>query len=531
MDILLEYINNDEISIDFLKIKNYISPDIIKYLNIQKKYDKIKMILKYIDLNYKRELIEYILEFMEMEYIYNEMKEYLELYTFKLTNYRYLSKINEKNIELLIKDYKNFEKPFQNYEIVYLKIKNKMNFDYMTEIQNNMNLNIILDLLLKMNEYEKFCNIVKNFSNYNIINLLYDNIDDEFLLNFFKDNYIEITRFGILDVSIFLILRDKFDIFKWFYEKYIENNNNKSYLYKNLLIEIISENKINYLEYLVSRNPKYIIKCINRIDKQKKLYISSLEMYDYMIKYINIEFTLEIFWNIFQNMNHKYDYIKYIENIYPTFNIILEEKYIYLLYNNDDVRILEYFEKRQSKIFTNQLNGLIIYCNNIDIIEWFILNYNEQFNLNDDFLLLMTNKNNLDWLSLLENYYTLTIQQYDILINFATIFGYDIIYNYIISKYKYRYQLILDSVYFDPNENTLIKKFKCEIQYINEFLKMDTHIECTICLDHFDEILKTNCNHTFCNDCIYKWKNNSTIFTCPYCRDIIHSFSKLSIHF
>jgi hypothetical protein len=52
--------------------------------------------------------------------------------------------------------------------------------------------------------------------------------------------------------------------------------------------------------------------------------------------------------------------------------------------------------------------------------------------------------------------------------------------------------------------------------------------ECCICLEEKDSIIKTNCNHIFCEKCLLEWfsKGNNT---CPLCRNQIDSFSNNSL--
>ena len=52
--------------------------------------------------------------------------------------------------------------------------------------------------------------------------------------------------------------------------------------------------------------------------------------------------------------------------------------------------------------------------------------------------------------------------------------------------------------------------------------------ECPICFDEFQPncLLRTNCNHSFCIECMQhhtnEFKNKTCEPTCPYCRTVIH---------
>lgn len=52
--------------------------------------------------------------------------------------------------------------------------------------------------------------------------------------------------------------------------------------------------------------------------------------------------------------------------------------------------------------------------------------------------------------------------------------------------------------------------------------------ECCICFEEKDSIIKTNCEHVYCEKCLLEWfsKGNNT---CPLCRNQIDSFSNNSL--
>ena len=60
-----------------------------------------------------------------------------------------------------------------------------------------------------------------------------------------------------------------------------------------------------------------------------------------------------------------------------------------------------------------------------------------------------------------------------------------------------------------------------DIETLSESL---SNQDCCICLENKDSIIKTNCNHLFCEKCILEWfgKGNNT---CPLCRKEIDFFS------
>lgn len=40
--------------------------------------------------------------------------------------------------------------------------------------------------------------------------------------------------------------------------------------------------------------------------------------------------------------------------------------------------------------------------------------------------------------------------------------------------------------------------------------------KCSICLDEINNVVTTNCRHTYCRECIYRWNTYNNI--CPICR-------------
>ena len=60
-----------------------------------------------------------------------------------------------------------------------------------------------------------------------------------------------------------------------------------------------------------------------------------------------------------------------------------------------------------------------------------------------------------------------------------------------------------------------------DIENLSESLSIEN--ECCICLENKDQLIKTNCDHFFCEKCILEWfgKGNNT---CPLCRKEINFF-------
>ena len=46
------------------------------------------------------------------------------------------------------------------------------------------------------------------------------------------------------------------------------------------------------------------------------------------------------------------------------------------------------------------------------------------------------------------------------------------------------------------------------------------NMECSICMEIKNDLVELDCSHSFCNECIEKWKANSN--SCPHCREKIY---------
>jgi len=62
-------------------------------------------------------------------------------------------------------------------------------------------------------------------------------------------------------------------------------------------------------------------------------------------------------------------------------------------------------------------------------------------------------------------------------------------------------------------EKWLLKNIKCSIENIKE--------TCSIDLDEYNKILKTECNHFFSIENMYEWIRNNQKNSCPLCRKIL----------
>ncbi len=64
-------------------------------------------------------------------------------------------------------------------------------------------------------------------------------------------------------------------------------------------------------------------------------------------------------------------------------------------------------------------------------------------------------------------------------------------------------------------KNQLGAEEKRERKFINPNT-ISKHLICVICQDVLDDPKRINCGHTFCNLCIFKWRQKNSF--CPNCR-------------
>ena len=67
--------------------------------------------------------------------------------------------------------------------------------------------------------------------------------------------------------------------------------------------------------------------------------------------------------------------------------------------------------------------------------------------------------------------------------------------------------------------------YENNLYYCNQCYYTNKHInKCSVCLNEINKQISTKCNHTFCNNCLFKWikyeNKDAQVFkaTCPLCR-------------
>nr|XP_055033036.1 E3 ubiquitin-protein ligase TRIM69-like [Misgurnus anguillicaudatus]XP_055033110.1 E3 ubiquitin-protein ligase TRIM69-like [Misgurnus anguillicaudatus]XP_055033189.1 E3 ubiquitin-protein ligase TRIM69-like [Misgurnus anguillicaudatus] len=55
-------------------------------------------------------------------------------------------------------------------------------------------------------------------------------------------------------------------------------------------------------------------------------------------------------------------------------------------------------------------------------------------------------------------------------------------------------------------------------------------LQCSVCLDLFNDPVSTSCGHNFCNNCLDTYWDNSQIYSCPYCKETFSKRPELKIN-
>jgi hypothetical protein len=69
------------------------------------------------------------------------------------------------------------------------------------------------------------------------------------------------------------------------------------------------------------------------------------------------------------------------------------------------------------------------------------------------------------------------------------------------------------------------KKKKSDEHFCNIHIPESFPDNCPVCYNDIQEKVILECNHVFCDECIYKWICRNDCCTCPICRNSITDFS------
>lgn len=470
----------------------------------------------------------------------DDFDEYVDILIEKLKFYENIdwininiSKISNTAINFCLENLDKFKNKLSDSDYVYLQYKKDRTISSL--YNKNMDIHCLFHYCIN-NKYFDTCDFLSRDNyNYNmtfIISTLQLNNVSSFiwLISFIKRNSntdIFHQNIEINDILLDLfhsILRSKninlYNLFVTNFEEYIKSNLN-----------------IYYEQFKIYGNKEifdlFFFKFKETFDRlinieQKKLKYSQEYIFNIFNEHYKIEFTENIFWDIFDTklLYEQYDFIKEIHNKYPEFKITEFKNFAFSLIR--DVNVLIYLESKYSNklkelvsymvtdifncsIYYNDDNNNSIYDNEFKIMEWCVLNYKDDLDLKEFEIY------NVDILKLMEKYYKIPIYCYDIIMKKSCKSGKINIINHINSLYKDRYILTFDKYLFINTNNQFKKTFKVKINMIKNHLKMNESLECVICLDNKYKIYQTSCNHNYCIECFNKWFEKN-IYKCVYCR-------------
>ena len=78
-----------------------------------------------------------------------------------------------------------------------------------------------------------------------------------------------------------------------------------------------------------------------------------------------------------------------------------------------------------------------------------------------------------------------------------------------------RFIEIIYENYNNLNENEEESVSNEQYMSLTKYYKV---IECPICFGFTNDNITLKCNHSYCNDCLYKWVKTENKKTCPTCR-------------
>lgn len=446
----------------------------------------------------------------------------IKLNTFFKQNYRYIktnkiSKVfkqcNFKNIDILKWFIENKIIKDQFIQIIFKDQIRNQNLSSCKWLYENFSLNIQnLNLekfrFTKKNKlFSKWINETVNEEKiFNEFMGLCDSGKIKVIKDFYSQNETNLLKQVKNDKSVFLKkASNNLNLFKWFFNKY---NFDKKEVLLEILLTKIQQKNIKLIDYLCLKLTNEDINILNidseivnlceKYDFQTIDYILSKgfkikDQLDYIFLIIIMEGELDLAkklqseYNYINENNYKYIFLKCCE--YSPLNIV---KYIYNLKQNPFVdKFSDFYETAIKKSFD---------MGNKEVIKWLV-------ELFDRYLLIIENLMNIDILKLIDNYELDYNEDNDT------------------SEYDENYEEVnyadLEDVEKPDNEfyNIILENLKNahELLNITQIYSNSDIEECLICRETPINLLKLNCNHYGCIDCLAEWfkKNDEK---CPYCK-------------
>jgi hypothetical protein len=506
--------------------QNLLNLDVVEYLYKNNYMDYLKLVLQ--NLNNDFDIIN---KFFIYQELFDEFKDLLINYTKFYETLRlpwiHFEKLSLKTLEFLIENNDLFTYKLNKNDIYYLVIKLNKNTDNY-ELDEHYTLQFVIDLYYKKNELDKLELIINNYTNYSLVRLMIDNINENiekliWLMNKIQEKQV-IQEIDLIDIFNALMKSNDIKFIKWFIKNYID------FLpFFKIFYNICDYNRIDILKIIIDLNLNLFLNYINNNDINYWDY--TIELFEFMnnFKVINIEPL--IIWNMFLKSSNRIKYLEYIDKNYEidweNLKNVISNDLLFL----DSLEIIDFLNKKNSQLLYQHISSLFnvaIIRKNINLIKYYLENFKNSINLEH----LIYKKDliikDYEIFQLIEQNLNLSIIYYDYIITINAKIGEEKIITYIKNKYPNRYNLKLLKYVYKINNYNYSKLYDIEINIVkNIYNDYKLNEECIICLESKNTMIKTNCKHYYCEECFNLWYyNNINNYKCAYCRQYIIEIDK-----
>jgi hypothetical protein len=502
----------------FAKYSKLVTFDMIKYFYINKK-EYIEKALPYLnekDYFFVNRFFIYQDDFLDY---YRLLISYTQFYKI-MWNYISITSIPIPNLQFIFKNYHLFETKMSNDSYIVLLYRLNPNINEI-EITENINLYTLIHLLLNNKDFKSIDSLCQTYnSNDNWIRILKNYLSsDEDVIQYIlkKIDINETSESQLIYMYQCIIDNENIKIFNWFLHHFM-----KKIKLNDLVNELL---EFDYLEMLIS---------LHQYDKEyfetniviENLSFCHLNTFLYFQTHFNIPFKTEYFWTFFTHYEYanQYEYMILIQektNFEFKFSSLELDNILYI----EDVNVLNHIEKYNPHIFKNYVLSLFknaVNYNHLSIIQWLFEHYYNT--LQSQHWILVIKKMSymeLPVLQYLESQKNIPVDIYDKLLQYVCKTGNQIMIDYIIQKYPYRYSLQTKGCLFSEKIYKIYDLIIKPIDKVEEIKSSNLDKECIICYENSNKMYVSDCRHSYCIDCFDKYYKNKLIKNCAYCRQKI----------
>lgn len=523
MNIFYENLINDNLDENlFKKHRELINFDVIEFLHKNNKNNYLKFGLKYLSKEYDCVNRYFIHQENFLDY-FNYLNKYNKFFDLSTWNWIKLDIIPLQNLKFIQENCHRFKYKLNNNDKYYLNLL--LNLDTTNiELNNDFSIQEIINFHLKNKNYEAILNLISRYDKFNFIKLfkIFKNdlenlkwISQQLNINDLNEDNI----FDLFDITVTMVDEE---LLKWFIQHFIY------FIPFNYVFTFIcKKNNVTMLRLIHEFNSNIIEQNVENIN-YNSLHCLNLEIFLYLYENFNLNHDPLMVWQMFMNANNKMEFINMFHQKFKDFDWKLIENNFhndYLMLN--DKNLIDFCKEKNILIYQNYINELLGYSI-LNKNKEMILYYLKEYKNNIDFEKLESQYNfiiyEVDILKFIEQEINLPISIYDFLMQINSKYGEIEMMNYIQKKIEKRYEIYIVRYYYDVHKHKYIRIYDVNVNMILNHFNHDCKQECTICLENKDKMIKTNCNHIYCDECYDHWfkiKNNH--FKCAYCRQKFHS--------